>query len=825
MTASVKTLTCIGLFLALLLGSCTPKTPYSVSDGRFVRNGEPQYYIGTNFWYGPILATTEEGRARLSAELDSLKALGMTNLRVLTMADGEGGQDAKIRPAWHKAPGEYDSEGLEGLGYFLKELEKRDMTAVLYLNNAWEWSGGYGTYLEWVGEGTTPDTRTEGYGPYVQFVGRFITNARAQELFFDHVRTIVSRYKDSPAIFSWQIANEPRCFSDVPAVRDSFVTFIHSTAALIKSIDPVHMVSTGNEGLMGCEKSMELVERINSCDDIDYMTIHIWPYNWRWIEEGDIAGGVDGAIVKTDEYIDRHLALARRLRKPLVIEEFGYPRDGFAFEKGTPVSGRDRYYAHVFSRIAESAEAGGQLAGLNFWGWGGLARQVPGREFWQEGDDYCGDPAQEAQGLNSVYLSDTSTVGIIRENTRRLAGTVKVHPLLENDWLYVGDGRKTLNLRAGSAVDATAQIDVAFVTDLSLMAEKQDTACAFSTTLKLKAGKGATVPVDFDLAPGFYQVRISVDGRNLDFFNIGVNPEMIQSPQDKAADFDAFWAENVAKLAEVPVDAVMTLMPERSTAERNVYRVLYISLGNVTVGGILAIPNKEGRFPAYIEYMGYGSDVYPYWGGSNPDAIQFLVSVRGQGLFREVKEGRWIDKGLGSKDTFYYRGAFCDALRAVDFVAGLEKTDPSMIFGLGESQGGALSLVAASLDHRFRAISAAVPFLGDYPDYAKIVWWPVWEVFGQADSEGISREELFATLSYFDVKNFTDRIECPVLMSFGLQDPTCPPHTNFAGYNQIRSEKKYWCAPLCGHGMWEQKPWLAERQAWFASFTGQTQQP
>ena len=32
---------------------------------------------------------------------------------------------------------------------------------------------------------------------------------------------------------------------------------------------------------------------------------------------------------------------------------------------------------------------------------------------WQPGDDYTGDPAQEEQGLYSVFASDTSTVRII----------------------------------------------------------------------------------------------------------------------------------------------------------------------------------------------------------------------------------------------------------------------------------------------------------------------------------------------------------------------------------------------------------------------------
>jgi mannan endo-1,4-beta-mannosidase len=57
---------------------------------------------------------------------------------------------------------------------------------------------------------------------------------------------------------------------------------------------------------------------------------------------------------------------------------------------------------------------------MNFWGWGGLAEQSETDIYWQPGDDYCGDPAQEQQGLNSVYASDTSTIAVIKAAAEKL---------------------------------------------------------------------------------------------------------------------------------------------------------------------------------------------------------------------------------------------------------------------------------------------------------------------------------------------------------------------------------------------------------------------
>ncbi|MGN1210984.1 MAG: cellulase family glycosylhydrolase, partial [Candidatus Cryptobacteroides sp.] len=377
-----------------------------------------EYYVGTNFWYGAILGSPEgapgSDRERLCRELDEMKSLGITNLRILVGADGADGIAVKVQPALQTAPGEYNENILEGLDYLLEQMDMRGMKAVLYINNSWEWSGGYGTYLEWAGKGKTPDTRTEGYNKYTEFVSQFMTCPQAQELFFNHVRFIVERYRDSNAIYSWQIGNEPRCFSSDPAVQDEFVKYVDKTSKLIKSIDSRHLVSIGNEGTCGCEGSLELYERINSCPEVDYITIHIWPYNWGWAREASLTEDVNNAIRNSDGYIDQALEVAERLGKDVVIEEFGFPRDNFAFRKGTPVTARDAYYSHIFARILSSKKTGGRLKGANFWGWGGYASQNPDHIYWESGDDYCGDPSQEQQGLNSVYSDDASTVNIIK---------------------------------------------------------------------------------------------------------------------------------------------------------------------------------------------------------------------------------------------------------------------------------------------------------------------------------------------------------------------------------------------------------------------------
>ena len=185
-----------------------------VENGHFVRGDKPYYYVGTNFWYGAILGSEGQGgnRERLVKELDEMKRMGIDNLRILVGSDGERGVKTKVEPTLQVKPGEYNDTILAGLDYLLMEMGKRNMVAVLYLNNSWEWSGGYGFYLEHAGLGKQPRPDEAGYPAFMEAMSKYATNEKAHQLFYDYVRFILGRtnrytglkYVDDPAIMSWQ---------------------------------------------------------------------------------------------------------------------------------------------------------------------------------------------------------------------------------------------------------------------------------------------------------------------------------------------------------------------------------------------------------------------------------------------------------------------------------------------------------------------------------------------------------------------------------------------------------------------------------------------
>ena len=253
-----------------LLAACAPAAQQqssfvTVKDGHFERDGKPYYYVGTNFWYGAILGSEGQGgnRQRLCRELDEMKRMGIDNLRILVGSDGERGVATKVEPTLQVAPGVYNDTILAGLDFLLAEMQKRQMVAVLYLNNAWEWSGGYGFYLEHAGAGKQPRPDADGYPAYMQAMSKYATNERAHQLFYDYVRFIIGRtnrytglkYTEDPAIMSWQIGNEPRAFAkeSLPA----FEKWLAEASALIRSLDSQHLISIGSEGSWGCENDYD----------------------------------------------------------------------------------------------------------------------------------------------------------------------------------------------------------------------------------------------------------------------------------------------------------------------------------------------------------------------------------------------------------------------------------------------------------------------------------------------------------------------------------------------------------------------------------------
>jgi mannan endo-1,4-beta-mannosidase len=418
------------------LAAAQNSTFVTVEKGAFRLGTQPFCFAGTNLWYGAYLGAEGEtgDHDRLRRELDLLKSIGITNLRVLGASEKSPMKNS-LSVTFRDRSDDYNEDLLRGLDRLLDEMARRSMHAVIYLNNFWEWSGGMGTYLYWTngGEFINLGDPAHPWPAFADFSAGFYDSREAQELYFHYVRELVTRvntvngrsYADDPSIMTWQLANEPRPgdpnelgFSRLPA----YYEWIGETAALIKSLDANHLVSIGSEGTRGCLQDEQCFLDAHAKPQIDYLTFHMWPKNWGWFKARNPGGSYERTLQNADDYISAHLALAHHLGKPIVLEEFGLERDGGGFSPILSTSLRDRYYGLVFERIENSLETDGMFRGSNFWTWGGYGRAVHDDYRWRAGDrSYTGDPPQEAQGLNSVFDSDVTTLRTIKHHARKLA--------------------------------------------------------------------------------------------------------------------------------------------------------------------------------------------------------------------------------------------------------------------------------------------------------------------------------------------------------------------------------------------------------------------
>ena len=397
----------------------------TVKDHRFFANGQPYYFIGTNYWYGGLLGLEKDktrGAQRLRRELDFLKANGVTNLRLMAGAEGSGliNGVTRVGPPLQPEQGKFDTSVLDGLDLVLYEMGKRGMKAVIFFSNNWEWSGGFQQYLMWNGlvaeeyKSKKPD-----WDELRDIVAKFYSCEPCKAGYRKQLDLVLGRtnkysgkrYVDDPAIMAWELANEPRPMR--PAANDDYKRWIADTAATIKARDKNHLVTIGHEGWIGTQ-DIGLFEAIHADKNIDYLTIHIWPKNWGWFTDQKMAEGFTKAVSETEKYIKENVAIAAKLNKPLVIEEFGLPRDGQSFDPSAPTKLRDDYYKRIFSFIGNQPGGKGSIAGANFWAFGGTARPKKGQIFWKPGDELMGDPPMEEQGLNSVFDTDRTTWKIIR---------------------------------------------------------------------------------------------------------------------------------------------------------------------------------------------------------------------------------------------------------------------------------------------------------------------------------------------------------------------------------------------------------------------------
>lgn len=325
--------------------------------------------------------------------------------------------------------------------------------------------------------------------------------------------------------------------------------------------------------------------------------------------------------------------------------------------------------------------------------------------------------------------------------------------------------------------------------------------------------------------PGFLRCIVTTDFEGKQYrglATVAFAAEAIQPTVTRPADFNAFWEKGKAELKQLPLDIKMTLLTERSSGLSNVYMVNAQGYGGSRLFGMLAVPKKEGKYPAILQVPGAG--IRPY----NPDLemadkgfIVFTIGIHGipvnldPSVYNNLEAGAlraYFFFNADNKDRYYYKRVYLNCVRAIDVIASLPQYDGQRLAVSGNSQGGALSIITAALDNRVKYLAAIHPALCDVTGYfnGRAGGWP--HIFGENNLWFSNTTQIKETMPYYDVVNFAKDVKVPGFYTWGFNDEVCPPTSMYAAYNVIAAAKETALYVETGHWFY------AEQKAKFNSW-------
>ncbi|HLL44557.1 MAG TPA: acetylxylan esterase [Segetibacter sp.] len=307
---------------------------------------------------------------------------------------------------------------------------------------------------------------------------------------------------------------------------------------------------------------------------------------------------------------------------------------------------------------------------------------------------------------------------------------------------------------------------------------------------------------------------------------VGFEPTKVSPTVPMPRDFESFWNNAKNELAQLPIDARMTLLPDRSTEKVNVYHVNIQNYGKSRVYGILCVPKATGKYPAILRVPGAG--IRPYNGDINTAEKGFItleIGIHGipvtmdPSVYTSLGQGplsNYWNYNMDNRDRFYYKRVYLGCVRANDFIDSLPQYNGTHLGVTGGSQGGALSIVTAALDPRVKYLAAFYPALSDITGYlqGRAGGWP--HYFDKNNLLFNNTKEKISAIAYYDVVNFARQLKVPGNYSWGFNDETCPPTSMYAAYNQIKAPKQLYLALETGHWTYKEQDeklsgWLQEQ--------------
>ncbi|KKK19644.1 hypothetical protein P175DRAFT_0492671 [Aspergillus ochraceoroseus IBT 24754] len=309
----------VGMALAQLVYALPPMTTRTGSGSfpttsgvQFVIDGEAGYFPGSNSYWIGFLTNDRD----VDLVFDHMRESGLRVLRVWGFNDVNAVPSAgTVYFQLHqngKSTINTGKDGLQRLDYVVQSAEKRGVKLIINFVNYWNDYGGMNAYVQAYGGSSNAD---------------FYASDKMQAAYRAYINAVVSRYIDSPAVFAWELANEPRCKGCNTTVLHDWIA---RTSQYIKSLDSKHMVCIGDEGFgldtgsdgsypYGYSEGSDFAKGL-SIDTIDFGTFHLYPGSWG--TTNDWGNG----------WVASHGAACEAAGKPCLFEEYGVTSNHCAVE-------------------------------------------------------------------------------------------------------------------------------------------------------------------------------------------------------------------------------------------------------------------------------------------------------------------------------------------------------------------------------------------------------------------------------------------------------------------------------------------------------------